>query len=1001
MTTRHRKCVADAVEAGRIGAATAAKVNARVEELLGKGLSEAEAMARAAEELAAQGREAQRQAAKRVLAAARNIELAEGHAAGFHNGVLALLARDLTGKATYTNVEARARAIRGLAHAGLVEVLDRFRSKALGLMRDEQGLVDMVRALYGEAPRDPAVKALAEAWTRVTDQMVDRFIAAGGAPSTKRADWRLPQLWDHAKVRAEGREAVLRFLEEEHATGRLRVIDPDTGAEVNALRRGEIFAEAVERLRTEGLSDLTPGAPQGRGALANRRSAMRAFQWTSAEAWLGFNRRFGVGEAHLYDLLMGHVDGMARDIAMLEVLGPNPDWMIRMLRDEAQRRLALAGDPEKARRAAWRIDTVWAHVSGLASTPVNDWVATAFRETRAFLTAARLGSAVLSSVSDFATMRQVAAWNGLPATGWMGDYLRLLNPRNAEDRRIAVRAGLIAEAWAQRAAGAMRNQADVVGTGLGTRAADFVLRAQGLAAHTQAARWAIGMEMLGHLAEQAGRRFEDLDAPLRAAMQRYGIGAAEWELLRAHGVQELGGWRVLSPEAVVRGQGEPGPARWTGDEPGSWRLGPDGTPDLAWLPEGIPGLQPGPVRLARGDPTKPDGGRVGLAHIEARHGQELKEPAEDFVLRVLATATELRQGRDGSVFAVAPAPARSGDEVLILGLHRKEGYWQVVTASVMRRNYIAKRPLLGRWERTAQPQPAGGAAPSAPAPASAAGPGAGASVGGPSGAETSTQAARLEAATRLLEFVQTEARFAVPEPGAAERALMLGQTRPGTLAGEFLRSAMQFKSFPVTVMLMHIGRALNQERLSGKAAYLASFAIGTTLMGALAMQLKEIARGRDPRAMDDHRFWLAAFAQGGGAGILGDFAYTAVNRADQSFVANMFGGPIGGLTDDLARIAGLNIQALDDERKERALGADLARFVRNNAPGSTLWYSRLATDRLLWDRLQWWADPEAARRFRQQQRRALREFDQEFWWAPGETAPRRGPEPARIFGGGP
>jgi hypothetical protein len=153
--------------------------------------------------------------------------------------------------------------------------------------------------------------------------------------------------------------------------------------------------------------------------------------------------------------------------------------------------------------------------------------------------------------------------------------------------------------------------------------------------------------------------------------------------------------------------------------------------------------------------------------------------------------------------------------------------------------------------------------------------------------------------------------------------------------------------------------------------------------------------------MTDHRFWGAAFVQGGGAGILGDFLFTAVNRADQSFYMNMVGGPMGGLVDDVARIAGLNITALADSERERAIGADLSRFLRHNAPGTTLWYARLAMDRLLWDRLQSWADPQAARRFQRMERRALQEFDQEFWWAPGEGAPRRGPDAGAMMGGRP
>jgi hypothetical protein len=983
-------CLARAVDAGRISERIAARINGRVQELLGKGLSEGEAMAKAARELAAEAAERERQTALRVLAAARNADLVRSHPDGTGAGVLALLARDLRGKATYTNVEQRARAVRGLAHAGLVDVLDRFRTTMLGLMRDERGLTGFVRALYGEA-EDEALTALARAWNDTADGLLDRFIAAGGNPATRRQDWRLPQAWDASKVRAAGREQFLRWLEDEHAAGRLRVRDFDTGQEVDALRRAQIFNEAFDRISTEGLSDLVPGAAQGRGALANRRTKTRAFEWTSAEAWLGFNERFGVGNRNLYDLLNGHVDGMARDIAMLEVLGPNPDWMVRYLRDMA---VQEAG-PDRAGRIAWRIDSVWAQVSGTANTPVNETLAGFFREARAFVTAARLGSATLSSVSDFATMRQVQAWNGLPAMGWMNDYLRLLNPKNAEDRRIAVRAGLLAESWAQRAAGAMRNQADVIGTGLGSRVAEFVLRASGLNAHTQAARWAIGMETLGVLAEQAGKRLSELPPLLRQAMGRYGIGDAEWDLLRTTGVVDMGGWRVLSPEAVARGATAEAPAprlpapeatRWDGDGPEAAMRLDDGSTELARLPDGISGVTPGPIRLRRGWHDAATGKGEGLAHIAAQRSGQIDEPAEEFVTRVASSFNAVHRGRDGSLVLVVRDEGRTRDTLAVALARSADGGWNVITGGRFRHTWLRGKEVLWEAERRSDL----GGANAAPL-----------QRGGQSSHDTSAARARLEAATRLLEFVQTEARFAVPEPGAAERSWMVGQTRPGTIQGELVRAALQFKSFPITVMLMHIGRALNQPSSAGVAGYLASFAIGTTVMGALAMQLKAVAQGRDPRDMTDHRFWGAAFVQGGGAGILGDFLFTAVNRADQSFYMNMVGGPMGGLVDDVARIAGLNITALADSERERAIGADLSRFLRHNAPGTTLWYARLAMDRLLWDRLQSWADPQAARRFQRMERRALQEFDQEFWWAPGEGAPRRGPDAGAMMGGRP
>jgi hypothetical protein len=435
-------------------------------------------------------------------------------------------------------------------------------------------------------------------------------------------------------------------------------------------------------------------------------------------------------------------------------------------------------------------------------------------QTRAVLTSAQLGSAMLSSASDLWTMRMMSAFNGMPAMGAMRRYLAQMNPANAADRAAAVRAGLVAEHWAQRASGGLRFLADTQGVGIGTRVADVVMRLSLLSPHTQAAKNAIGLEFLGTLADRAGQVFGALDKPLRDALTRYDITPAQWDLIRTKGLQQgAGGARMISAD------------------------------DLA------------------------------------------------------------RTGADGT-----------------------------------------------------------------------------------------------EAATRLLEMVQAETRFAIPEPGAAERALTLRGTRRGTLEGEFLRSTMQYKSFPITMMTTHLMRGMNQARQGDYGRYLASLLVGLTAMGALSMQLRQIAQGKDPRDMTSHRFWGAAFAQGGGSGLLGDFLYTGVSRADSSFYMAMVGGPIGGLTDDIAKIAGLNIAALDDADKDRAFGADLARFVRRNTPGTSLWYTRLAVDRLLWDAVQDQVDPNAHRRWRQLERRAYRDFNQEYWWRPGQGAASRAPSAAAMGG---
>ena len=69
------------------------------------------------------------------------------------------------------------------------------------------------------------------------------------------------------------------------------------------------------------------------------------------------------------------------------------------------------------------------------------------------------------------------------------------------------------------------------------------------------------------------------------------------------------------------------------------------------------------------------------------------------------------------------------------------------------------------------------------------------------------------------------------------------------------------------------------------------------------------------------------------------------------------------------------------------------RFLRSNTPGSSLWYSRLAMDRLIWDQLQELADPEYRRAFKRTEDRARKDYGQDYWWRPGQAAPQRAPDP--------
>jgi hypothetical protein len=258
-------------------------------------------------------------------------------------------------------------------------------------------------------------------------------------------------------------------------------------------------------------------------------------------------------------------------------------------------------------------------------------------------------------------------------------------------------------------------------------------------------------------------------------------------------------------------------------------------------------------------------------------------------------------------------------------------------------------------------------------------------------------------ADRYLEAMTSLIEFAVPSTNLYGKAMVIGRTQPGSLSGELVRFGMQYKSFPVTLLVTQFGRIMSeayQGRPGSALSYAAGLMVGSTILGALAMQIKEMIKGRDPREMNSVKFWSAAMAQGGGAGIFGDFLFADVNRFGGG-VAETLAGPGVGFADDMLRFTVGNARELAMGEDTRA-GRELVGLLRSYTPGGSLWYSRLAYEREVLDQIQQVIDPEAARSFRSRVQNA-RQYDTEFFAPPGSSAiegrgPLRAPDISNAFG---
>lgn len=210
--------------------------------------------------------------------------------------------------------------------------------------------------------------------------------------------------------------------------------------------------------------------------------------------------------------------------------------------------------------------------------------------------------------------------------------------------------------------------------------------------------------------------------------------------------------------------------------------------------------------------------------------------------------------------------------------------------------------------------------------------------------------------TYFIETVNT----GVLTPGARERAAQNWGFKPGSAIGELVRTAMLFKSFPITFNIKVLGPAIKQAK-NGDVMYMLSTIIGMSAFGAVALSAKDVLKGRDPVAKFNNaktspelafKYWTAIALQGGGLGIYGDFMFGQYNRFGGSLPQTLAGPVYGGMLSDIGRVysdvwlTGTGGKELDK------LGASVLGAAKNYIPGGNLPYIAPALNYLMIYQLQ-------------------------------------------------
>ncbi len=255
----------------------------------------------------------------------------------------------------------------------------------------------------------------------------------------------------------------------------------------------------------------------------------------------------------------------------------------------------------------------------------------------------------------------------------------------------------------------------------------------------------------------------------------------------------------------------------------------------------------------------------------------------------------------------------------------------------------------------------------------------------------------------LGRMIQQELDYTAIEGNPMTRRIVMGSSRPGTVQGEVMRSLALYRSWPVTTFNMLLNRTFARGWDGSRLAHGAFTFIAMTLLGALAMQMKQIVAGRDPKSLDpttrDGLFgWGHAVIQGGGLGVFGDMLGADKTRQGDSW-ASMAAGPLANLAEDVGgKWLLANLQRAAEGKPTQWLGEGYwvaSRYL----PGSNVFWFKLAFQRAVVDQLGLMIDPKAPERFAKIEAAAKQNYGQSSWWRHGQLAPDRGPNLAAAFGG--
>lgn len=427
--------------------------------------------------------------------------------------------------------------IRGQLYALFNDTLETVGKGAFGRQKGKAHLPNIVREITGQATGDAHAKAVADAWLKIGDLAVDMFNAAGGTMN-KIARY-LPQAQNAVRVAKGGKDAWIKMHIDALDWNKTRWPD---GKMIPARERQGVLEQVYNTMVSDGASKIDVNAFRGRGrAVGNMIDNHRFMHFKDADAWLKVHEAYGDG--NVFEVMTRHIEDMSHRIALIETFGPNPEMTAMNLQSIARKEAAKIGGEELAHAEAIlknKFEPMFETVMRQNPMDPHSTFGALVTGTSNILTAAQLGSASFLAIpGDFMQTVAVRALNNMGLFDGVSTYLKsmvfdpLKSVASGKDfqRVIANQSGFVMDQAVMATYAASRwTGVATVGPSATRHISEATMRLSLMAGHTRAARWTVQSEFMGLMHRSRDVDFDKL--PFRQVMERYGITADEWNVIR-------------------------------------------------------------------------------------------------------------------------------------------------------------------------------------------------------------------------------------------------------------------------------------------------------------------------------------------------------------------------------------------------------------------------------------------------------------------------------------